>query len=183
LAGAPGYKIPSGLAPGLESAVNFETSALTYGIGVHAVELEVDPFAGGTRLLNYVVVNDCGCIINPMTAEGQIHGGAVHGIGNAIFEWMGFDANAQPLTTNFADYLLPAAGEIPPIDVRLVEYPSTKNPLGVKGIGESGTVPAAAAVISGIEDALSDYDLRIDEAPISPARLFELIRASAAGTR
>ena len=88
-----------------------------------------------------------------------------------------FDDNAQPLTTNFADYLLPAAVEIPPIDVRLVEYPSTKNPLGVKGIGESGTVPAAAAVISGIEDALSDYDLRIDEAPISPARLFELIRA------
>ena len=109
LAGAPGYKMPAGLAPGLESAVNFETSALTYGIGAHAVELEVDPLTGGVRLLNYVVVNDCGCIINPMTAEGQIHGGAVHGIGNALFEWMGFDANAQPLTTNFADYLLPAA--------------------------------------------------------------------------
>ena len=180
LAGAPGYNIPSGLAPGLESAVNFETSALTYGIGAHAVELEVDPLTGGVKLLNYVVVNDCGCIINPMTAEGQIHGGAVHGIGNALFEWMGFDANAQPLTTNFADYLLPAAAEMPPIDVRLVEYPSTMNPLGVKGIGESGTVPAAAAIISGIEDALSNYDLRIDEIPISPARIFELIRASKA---
>src|SRR5688572_19449273 len=91
---------------------------------------------------------------------------------------MGFDANAQPLTTSFADYLLPAAAEIPPIDVRLVEYPSTKNPLGVKGIGESGTVPAAPAIISGIEDALSDYDLRIDEIPISPARILELIWAS-----
>src|SRR5882724_3726173 len=177
LAGAPGYKIPAGLSPGLESAVNFETSALTYGIGVHAVELEVDPLTGGVRLLNYVVVNDCGCVINPMTAEGQIHGGAVHGIGNALFEWMAFDSNAQPLTTNFADYLLPTAPEIPPLGVHLVEYPSTKNPLGVKGIGESGTVPAAAAVISGVEDALRDYDVRIDEAPISPARLFELIRA------
>jgi carbon-monoxide dehydrogenase large subunit len=112
-----------------------------------------------------------------MTAEGQIHGGAVHGIGNALFEWMGFDDNAQPLTTSFADYLLPSAPEIPPIDVRLAEYPSTKNPLGVKGIGESGTVPAAAAIISGIEDALSEYGLRIDETPISPARLFELIYA------
>ena len=180
LAGAPGYKMPSGLAPGLESAVNFETSSLTYGIGVHAVELEVDPVTGGVRLLNYVVVNDCGRVINPMTAEGQIHGGAVHGIGNALFEWMGFDANAQPQTTNFADYLLPAAAEIPPIDVRLVEYPSTKNPLGVKGIGESGTVPVAAAIVSGIEDALSEYDLRIDEAPISPARILELIWASKA---
>jgi len=126
-------------------------------------------------LLNYVVVNDCGCIINPMTAEGQIHGGAVHGIGNAIFECMQFDANAQPLTTTFADYLLPAAPEIPPLDACLVEYPSTKNPLGVKGIGESGTVPAAAAIISGVEDALSEYNLRLDEAPVSPGRLFELI--------
>ena len=178
LAGAPGYSMPAGLAPGLEFAVNFETSSLTYGIGVHAIELEVDPLTGGVRLLNYVLVNDCGRIVNPMAAEGQIHGGAVHGIGNALFEWMGFDNNAQPLTTNFADYLLPAAVEIPQFDVRLVEYPSTKNPLGVKGIGESGTVPAAAAVISGIEDALRDYDLRIGEAPISPARLFELIKAS-----
>jgi carbon-monoxide dehydrogenase large subunit len=175
LAGAPGYLMPAGIAPGLEFAVNFETSALTYGIGAHAVELEVDPQTGGVRLLNYVVVNDCGCIINPMTAEGQIHGGAVHGIGNAIFECMQFDANAQPLTTTFADYLLPAAPEIPPLDACLVEYPSTKNPLGVKGIGESGTVPAAAAIISGVEHALSEYNVRLDEAPVSPERLFELI--------
>src|SRR5581483_11496278 len=81
LAGAPGYKMPAGISPGLESAVNFETSALTYGLGAHAVELEVDPDTGGVRLINYVVVNDCGRVINPMTAEGQIHGGAVHGIG------------------------------------------------------------------------------------------------------
>jgi carbon-monoxide dehydrogenase large subunit len=182
LAGAPGYKMPAGLAPGLESAVNFETSALTYGIGVHAVELEVDPLTGGVRLINYVVVNDCGCVINPMTAEGQIHGGAVHGIGNALFEWMAFDSNAQPLTTTLAEYLLPSAPEIPPLGVHLVEYPSTKNPLGVKGIGESGTVPAAAAVISGVEDALRDFDVLIDEAPISPLRLFELIRAAKGGS-
>ena len=88
--------------------------------------------------------------------------------------------NAQPLTTNFADYLLPAAPEMPPIGVHLAEYPSTKNPLGVKGIGESGTVPAAPAIISGIEDALSEYGVRIDETPVSPARIFELIREKAA---
>jgi aerobic carbon-monoxide dehydrogenase large subunit len=180
LAGAPGYKVPSGIAPGLESAVNFETSALTYGIGVHAVELEVDPLTGGVTLLDYVVVNDCGCVINPMTAEGQIHGGLVHGIGNALFEFMSFDGAAQPMTASFADYLLPAAPEIPPISVHLVAYPSSKNPLGIKGIGESGTVPAAAAIISGIEDALRDYDVCIEEAPIRPARLFQLIQASRA---
>jgi carbon-monoxide dehydrogenase large subunit len=178
LAGAPGYKIPSGLTPGLEFAVNFETSALTYGIGIQAVELEVDPLTGGVTLLNLVAVNDCGCVINPMTAEGQMHGGAVHGIGNALFEWMGFDKDAQPMTTNFADYLLPAAPELPPIGIHLVAYPSSKNPLGVKGIGESGTVPTAAAIISGIEDALRDYDVRIDEIPISPARLCQLIQTA-----
>ena len=182
LAGAPGYKMPAGMAPGLESAINFETSALTYGIGAHACEVEVDALTGGVTLLNYVAVNDCGRIINPMTAEGQIHGGAVHGISNALFEWMGFDANAQPLTTNLADYLLPTAPEIPSLNVHLVEYPSPKNPLGVKGIGESGTVPAAAAVISGIEDALRDYGVRIEESPISPVRIFELIQASKAAS-
>jgi len=178
LAGAPGYKIPSGIAPGLESAVNFETSALTYGVSVHAVELEVDPLTGGVTLLKYVVVTDCGCVINPTTAEGQIHGGVVHGIGNALFEFMAFGGEAQPMTTNFADYLLPAAPEIPPIGVHLVAYPSSKNPLGVKGIGESGTVPAAAAIISGIEDALRDYDVCIEETPITPAHLVQLIQAS-----
>jgi len=180
LAGAPGYKMPAGLPPGLESAVNFETSSLAYGIGVHAVELEVDTATGEVRLLNYVVVNDCGCVINPMMAEGQIVGGTVHGVGNALFEWMGFDTNAQPTTTTFADYLLPTAAEVPLINVQLVEYPSTKNPLGVKGIGESGTVPAAAAIVSGIEDALREFNVQIDEIPIRPERIHELIRTSAA---
>jgi carbon-monoxide dehydrogenase large subunit len=175
LAGAPGYKIAAGLAPGLDAAVNFETSSLTYGLGAHAVEIEVDVKTGGVKLLNYVVVNDCGKAINPQTAEGQIHGGVVHGIGNALFEWMGYDENAQPFTMTLAEYLLPTAPEIPPIEVILAEYPSTKNPLGVKGIGESGTVPAAAAIMSGIEDALRDYGVRIEEAPISPTRLYELI--------
>jgi carbon-monoxide dehydrogenase large subunit len=178
LAGAPGYKIPSGIRPGLEAAMNFETSALTYGVGVHAVELEVDPLTGGVTLLKYVVVTDCGCVINPTTAEGQIHGGVVHGIGNALFEFMAFGGEAQPITANFADYLLPAAPEIPPIGVHLVAYPSSRNPLGVKGIGESGTVPAAAAIISGIEDALRDYDVSIEETPITPAQLVQLIQAS-----
>jgi carbon-monoxide dehydrogenase large subunit len=176
LAGAPGYKLAAGVSPGLEAAVNFETSALTYGLGVHAVELAVDPSTGGVKLLNYVIINDCGKAINPQTAEGQIHGGVVHGIGNALFEWMGYDRNAQPFTMTLAEYLLPTAPEIPPIDVQLVEYPSTKNPLGIKGIGESGTVPAAAAIVSGIEDALREYNVTIEEAPVSPAKLFELVR-------
>jgi aerobic carbon-monoxide dehydrogenase large subunit len=183
LAGAPGYKLAAGVAPGLEAAINFETSALTYGLGVHAVELEVNPGTGGVKLLNYVIVNDCGKVINPQTAEGQIHGGVVHGIGNALFEWMGYDENAQPFTMTLSEYLLPTAPEIPSIDVQLVEYPSPKNPLGVKGIGESATVPAAAAIVSGVEDALRDYKVTIEEIPVKPAKLFELIRRPSATAR
>jgi carbon-monoxide dehydrogenase large subunit len=178
LAGAPGYKMASGLPPGLDAAVNFETSALTYGMGAHAVELEVDPRIGSVKLLNYVVVNDCGTVINPQTVEGQIHGGLVHGIGNSLFEWMGYDDNAQPFTMTLAEYLMPTAPEIPHIDVNIVEYPSSKNPLGVKGVGESGTVPAAGAIVSGIEDALREYGIVIEEIPISPAKIFELVKAS-----
>jgi aerobic carbon-monoxide dehydrogenase large subunit len=122
-------------------------------------------------------------VINPQTAEGQIHGGVVHGIGNALFEWMGYDENAQPFTMTLSEYLLPTAPEIPPIDVQLVEYPSPKNPLGVKGIGESGTVPAAAAIVSGVEDALRDYKVTIEEIPVNPAKLFELIRRPSATAR
>ncbi len=176
LAGAPGYAMPDGVSPGLEVAENFQTSSLAYGLGVHAVELEVDVRTGGVTLLNYVAVNDAGRIINPITAEGQIHGGVVHGIGNALFEWMGYDADAQPVTTTLADYLLPTAADISNIEVHLVEYPSPKNPLGVKGLGESGTVPAAAAIISGVEDALREFDIRIAQAPISPAQIRSLIR-------
>ncbi len=178
LAGAPGYAMPEGVSPGLEVAENFQTSALTYGLGVHAVELEVDIRTGGVSLINYVAVNDAGRIINPISAEGQIHGGVAHGIGNALFEWMGYDADAQPLTTTLADYLVPTAADISNIEVHLVEYPSPKNPLGVKGLGESGTVPAAAAVISGVEDALREFDVRIAQAPIRPAQIFDLIRAA-----
>jgi carbon-monoxide dehydrogenase large subunit len=176
LAGAPGYAMPENTSPGLEVAKNFQTSSLTYGLGVHAVELEVDIGTGGVTLLNYVAVNDGGRIVNPITAEGQIHGGVVHGVGNGLFELMAYDADAQPLTVTLADYLLPTAADISKIDVHLVEYPSPKNPLGVKGLGESGTVPAAAAVISGVEDALREFDLRIGQAPISPAQISDLIR-------
>jgi carbon-monoxide dehydrogenase large subunit len=175
LAGAPGYNFPAGTAPGLEASENFVLTALTYGLGVHAVELEVDVRTGGVKLLRYAVVTDCGTVINPMMAEGQIHGGVVHGIGNALFEWMGYDDQGQPFTTTLAEYLLPTAPDIPHLDIALEEYPTKKNPLGVKGIGEAGTVPAAPAIMSAIEDALREEKVKIAETPISPSRIFELL--------
>ena len=175
VSGVPGYTMPGQFEPGLESMQSFLPSALTYGGGCHAVEVEVDIETCGVRILRYVVVNDCGRIINPMIAEGQVVGGAAHGIGNALYEWMGYDDAAQPLTTTFADYLLPSATEVPKIEVTFAEFPSPLNPLGVKGVGESGCVPAAGAIVSAIENALAPFDVRISEYPVTPARLYALL--------
>jgi carbon-monoxide dehydrogenase large subunit len=132
------------------------------------------------RILRYVVVNDSGRAINPMIVEGQVVGGAVHGIGNALYEWRGYDAGAQPVTTTFADYLLTSATEAPPVEVVLAEYPSPLNPLGVKGVGEAGCVPAAAAIVSAVEHALAPFGVRIEEYPITPARLVAMMTKAAA---
>jgi aerobic carbon-monoxide dehydrogenase large subunit len=112
-----------------------------------------------------------------MLVDGQVRGGVAHGIGNAILEWMGFDDSAQPVTTTFADYLLPGAAEVPAIETLYMQTPSPLNPLGAKGAGEVSTIPAAAAVISAIEDALQPFGVHIAQTPVTPAKLVELIRA------
>ncbi len=178
LAGVPGYALPADVEPGLEVLTHFSPPGLTYGNATHAVEVEVSADTGATSIHRYIVVNDCGRMINPTLVEGQIHGGVVHGIGNALFERMVFDDDGQPLTTNFGDYLLPTVTEVPTIEVAHVESPSPLNPLGVKGVGESGVVPAAAAIVSAIEDALSPWNVRINEYPVTPMLVMNLIKAA-----
>jgi carbon-monoxide dehydrogenase large subunit len=177
VSGVPGYAMPGNFEPGLESLQSFITSSLTYGIGCHAVEVEVDPDTFGVRIQRYVVVNDSGRIINPLIVEGQIIGGVAHAIGNSLLEWMQYDDDANPTTTTLADYLLASSTDIPRIELTCVEYPSKLNPLGVKGVGESGCVPAAGAIVSAIEDALSPFGVRIGEYPVTPERLFKLVQA------
>jgi aerobic carbon-monoxide dehydrogenase large subunit len=176
VSGVPGYTMPGNFEPGLESMQSFIPPALTYGIGCHAVEVEVDVGTCGVRILRYVVVNDSGRIVNPLIVAGQLQGGVAHAIGNSLLEWMAYGDDAQPLTTNFADYLLPGSMEVPNIELKFVEYPSPLNPLGVKGVGESGCVPAAGAIISAIEHALAPFGVRIEEYPVTPARLFALLK-------
>ena len=180
MAGVPGYKLPGNVAPGLEHSHNFLNTSLTYSGASLAVELEVDADTGHVELRNIVVVNDSGRIINPQTVRGQVIGSIVHTLGNTLFEWMGYDQQAQPLTTTFAEYLLPTAPEIPTIGVTLLEYPGANNPLGVKGAGETACIPVPGAVISAIENALEPIGVRLDEFPLSPARLFELIQQAEA---
>ena len=180
VSGVPGYAMPGQFEPGLESLQSFLPNALTYGMGCHAVEVDVDVETGHVDILRYVVVNDSGRLINPMIVEGQLVGGTVHGIGNALFEWMRYDDDAQPLTTTFADYTLVTATEAPKIEVHFLECPSPLNPLGVKGVGESGCVPAAGAIVAAIEDALSPFGITVADYPVTPAKLFGLIAAAQA---
>jgi carbon-monoxide dehydrogenase large subunit len=176
LKGAPGYGFPPDIEPGLEANVNWRTDALAYANACHAAEVEVDPETGGVKVIKYVALQDSGTLINPLLVEGQVRGGVAHGIGNAILEWMGYDESAQPITTTFADYLLPSATEVPPIETLYKETPSPLNPLGAKGAGEVSTIPTAAAVIAAIEDALAPFGVRITQTPITPHELVKLIR-------
>jgi carbon-monoxide dehydrogenase large subunit len=175
LKGAPGYAFPKDIDPGLEASATFRVDQLAYSNACHVVEVEVDIETGGVTILRYLAIQDSGRRVNPMIVEGQVHGGIAHGIGNAMFEWMGYDESGQPVTTTFADYLLPTATEVPMFETLYKESPSPHNPLGVKGVGEVGVIPAAAAIISAIEDALSPFNVHIAQMPITPPKLVELI--------
>jgi carbon-monoxide dehydrogenase large subunit len=173
--GVPGYALPVAADPGLEETCHYHSDAQTYAGASHACEVEVDPDTGHIEIARYVAVQDSGNIINPQLAAGQVVGGVVHGIGNALFEWMGYDANGQPLTTTLAEYLLPTAPEVPNIEVIFQPTPSPLNALGVKGVGECSTIPVAAAIIGAVEDALWSRGVRIAEFPLTPIRVAELL--------
>jgi carbon-monoxide dehydrogenase large subunit len=176
LSGVPGYALPGNLAPGLAGAVDYQPIGMTYTNGSHVAEVEVNPISGSVQLTRYVVVHDCGRMINPMMVEGQVCGGVVHGIGATLFEWMRFDDAGQPLTGTLADYMLPTADVVPRIEIHHMESPSPLNPLGVKGAAESGTIGAPSVIVSAIEDALRPLDVRITDLPVTPVRLRALIR-------
>lgn len=175
LRGAPGYAFPNDIEPGLSASMHWRTDALAYANACHVAEVEVDLDCCAVRILRYVAFNDSGRMVNPTIVDGQIVGGIVHGIGNALYELMDYDDQAQPLTTTFADYLLPSLNEVPDIERLYEETPSPMNPLGVKGVGEAGTIPAAAAIISAVEDALSPFAIRISRTPMTPQMLHEAV--------
>jgi carbon-monoxide dehydrogenase large subunit len=178
LSGVPGMSLPAGMAPGLAAACDFQPEAMTYTSGTHICEAEVDIATGHVALNRYVVVHDCGRMINPLMVEGQVLGAIAHGIGATLYEWMRYDSNGQPLTATFADYLLPTSDVVPAIEIHHMESPSPFNPLGVKGAAESGTIGAPACIVSAIEDSLSPFGVRITDLPVTPPRLLALIRGA-----
>ena len=180
LRGSPGYAFPPGLDPSLQSDAKWQTEALTYSNTTHVAEVEVDVDLAQVKILRYIALQDVGVRVNPMIVEGQIRGGIAHGIGNALFEQMIYDDEGQPLTTTFADYLLPTAPELPRFETLYRDTPSPINPLGAKGVGEVGTIPVTAAIISAIEDALAPFNIRIQQTPVLPETLFHLISTARA---
>jgi aerobic carbon-monoxide dehydrogenase large subunit len=179
--GMPGFSMAGGLSPGLENTAYFQPDQSTYSNGTHIAEVEVDIDTGGVKILRYTVLHDCGTVINPMVVEGQVVGGVAHGIGNALFERLCHDNDAQPQTTTFADYLLPGATDMPPIQILHTETASPLNPLGMKGAGEGGTIASIAAIIGAVENALTPFGVKVNEAPISPERIVALINESRVG--
>jgi len=168
--------VKPGTEPGLEATDYFGPERGATASGVHAMIVEVDPETMLVAIKKYVVVHDCGVVINPMILEGQIQGGVAQGIGNAFYEQLHFDENGQLLNASFMDYLVPTADTVPSILTDHVETPSPLNPLGIKGAGEAGAIPVGPLFAQAVEDALGIAPLEILEIPLSPNRLFALVQ-------
>jgi len=165
------------VGPGLEAMESVVIDPMTYANGTAVAEVEVDIDTGGVRIVKMVFVHDCGRILHPQVVDGQLIGGVAHGIGNALFEWMRYDDQAQPLVGTLADYLLVTATEMPPVELAHHESPTPLNPLGIKGVGECGVIPIAPAVLSAVEDALKPFGARISRTPMMPSDIVALVRA------
>ncbi len=170
--------VKPGTEPGLEATAYFGPARGNAASGVHALIVEVDPETLLVKILRYVVVHDAGRVIHPVVVDGQIQGGVAHGIGNAFYEHLVWDENGQLLNASLMDYLLPTALDVPDVEIAHRETPSPLNPLGVKGVGEAGAIPTAAAFAQALDDALGDLGVEIREIPLSPSRLYELVHAA-----
>ncbi len=168
--------VKPGTEPGLEASNYFGPERGATASGVHAMIVEVDPETLDVKVLRYVVVHDCGNVINPLILDGQVQGGVAQGLGNAFYEQLVFDENGQLLNASFMDFLLPTAENVPRVDVGHEVTPSPLNPLGIKGAGEAGAIPVAPLFAQAVEDALDLSDFEIREIPLNPSRLWELIR-------
>ncbi|HET8755580.1 MAG TPA: aerobic carbon-monoxide dehydrogenase large subunit [Solirubrobacteraceae bacterium] len=167
--------LPDGTTPGLNATEYYSPASGVYGFGIHAAEVEVDLATCEVRILRYTVGHDCGRIINPIIVEGQMYGGVAQGIGGALYERMAYDEDGQLLNASFMDFLMPYATELPEPVLFHTETPSPNNALGVKGVGEAGTIPVAAAIANAISDAIGK---QVDKMPISPSELFELVHGA-----
>jgi carbon-monoxide dehydrogenase large subunit len=172
------HDLPEGVEPNLEASCTYDPPNFSWPFGTHIAVVEVDTETGGVDLQRYVAVDDCGVQVNPMIVNGQVHGGVVQGIAQALFEEAVYDEDGNLRTATLADYLMPAASDVPPITTDHTVTPSPTNALGVKGIGEAGTIGAAPAVINAITDALSHLGVSDIPMPASPQNVWNAIQAA-----
>ena len=183
---AKAFYAPMGLTDklgvGLEASGTYGTNPPNHPNGAHVCELEVDPETGAVTVERYTVVDDLGRVLNPMIVAGQIHGGVAQGIGQALLEHAHYDRKSgQLLSGSFMDYVMPRADDYPPFTVALEEIPCKTNPLGVKGIGESGTIGAPPTIVNALLDALAPLGVEHIDMPATPSRVWDAIRRARSG--
>jgi len=168
--------LPPGVDPGLDATTFFEPTNFTYPFGTHICVVEVDAETGAVHLQKYIAVDDCGNVLNPLLVDGQIHGGIVQSVGQALLEEAVYDEQGQLITGELMDYAIPRAGDIPWIETARTVTPSPVNPLGVKGVGEAGTIGATPALINAVVDALAPFGVRHVDLPVKRERIWQLMR-------
>jgi carbon-monoxide dehydrogenase large subunit len=176
-----GWHLPPGMEPGLEVKSVFDPAGISFSYATHAASVAVDPETGEFEIEHYAVVHDCGIMVNPGIVDGQIVGGVAQGIGGAVLEAMVHDAEGQPLTTTYLDYLLPTAAEVPDVALGHLETPSPFVPGGMKGVGEGGTIAPPAAIANALAQALPEIADRIVSVPLSPSAIWTLLQEADAG--
>ncbi len=173
-------RLPPGVQPGLTETGNYEREHFTYPNGCHIAEVEVDPETGAVSVVRYCVVDDFGRIVNPLIVRGQVMGGVAQGLGQALLERTVYDESGQLLSASFMDYCLPRADDVPAFDIALYEdAPPRTNPLGIKGCGEAGCIPAPPAIVNGVLNALAEYGVDNLDMPLTPHRVWQAIRRAA----
>src|SRR3989441_5786091 len=168
--------LPLNFDPGLEASSFFEPPNCTYPFGTHIVAVEVDRETGEAKIVKYIAVDDCGPQVNPLLVEGQVQGGIAHSIGQALFERTVYDENGQLLTGEFMDYAMPRAKDIPDYVMDSTVTPSPSNPMGIKGVGEAGTIGATPAIANAVMNALAPLGIRHLDLPLTPERIWRAIQ-------
>jgi carbon-monoxide dehydrogenase large subunit len=166
--------LPKNIEPGLAAESQFEPSNFTFPFGTHICVVEVEPQSGRIGIKKYVAVDDCGKVINPLLVDGQIQGGIVQGLGQALFEEVIYDENGQLLTGSLMDYAVPRAADLPRLDLTRTETPTPVNPLGIKGIGEAGTIGSTPAIVNAVVDALAPFGVTHIDMPLTPEKIWSL---------
>lgn len=175
-AAALAYDLPDGMEPFLDDTAYYDPPNCTYPFGTHICIVEIDPDTGHVELKRYVAVDDCGPQINPMIVDGQVHGGIAQGVAQALYEYAAYDDSGQLLSASLMDYAIPKASQLPHFELDHTVTPSPVNPMGVKGIGEAGTIGSAAAVVNAVVDALKPLGVRNINMPLTPERVWQAIR-------